>query len=164
MSLVTVEDLIKRRINLTDSEATKISKVMGKITFYSKYQSIHIYLTQEHKLQCFNTSCTHFSGNPVGRPACCFWIVVYFHVFSPLSGLLWRNCDGWSFCSEIYWCNGSPGKTSFLTWVTTFFSLWCRLSRNTISKLTFRTQSFLWVLHCQHNTQSPSAEWVSKWV
>ncbi|RMX60095.1 hypothetical protein pdam_00004501 [Pocillopora damicornis] len=29
MSLVTVEDLIKRRINLTDSEATKISKVMA---------------------------------------------------------------------------------------------------------------------------------------
>ena len=74
---------------------------------------MHIYLTQEHKLQCFNTSCTHFSGNPVGRPACCIFSVVYFHVFSPLSGLLWRNCDGWSFCSEIYWCNGSPGKTSF---------------------------------------------------
>lgn len=35
MSLVTVEDLIKRRINLTDSEATKISKVMGKITVYT---------------------------------------------------------------------------------------------------------------------------------
>lgn len=29
MSLVTVEDLIKRRITLTDSEATKISKVMA---------------------------------------------------------------------------------------------------------------------------------------
>lgn len=46
---------------------------------------------------------------------CLFAFEVYFHVFSPLSGLLWRNCDVWSFCSEIYWCNGSPGKTSFLT-------------------------------------------------
>lgn len=46
---------------------------------------MHIYLTQEHKLQCFNTSCTHFSGNPVGQPACCIFSVVYFHVFSLLA-------------------------------------------------------------------------------